>query len=53
LEQGEKIVTLKSRVFLLISKMEAIGIPQRACASTGAFESLVTYPKERVNGQAL
>jgi hypothetical protein len=46
----KKIVTLNGYLFLFISKLEALCIPQRAFPSKDAFDSLVTYAKERTNG---
>lgn len=48
-----RLVTLKGYLFLFISRVEAICIPQRALASEDVFHSLVTYAKARVNAQAL
>lgn len=45
-----QLITLENYLFLFISKMEAIGIPQHALASKDAFDSLIQYAKERVNG---
>lgn len=46
----KKIVIFKGDVFLFISKLEALCIPQRAFLSKDAFDRFVTYAKERVNG---
>jgi hypothetical protein len=45
-----KLVMVRDYLFLFISKMEAIGVSRRAVSSDDAFDSLVTYAKERVNG---
>lgn len=45
-----KIVTLKDYLFLFISKLEAVCIPQRAFPSKDAFDHFISYAKERVNG---
>ncbi len=48
-----RIVTLKDSLFLFISKLEALCVPQRAFASKDAFDNFIAYAKERVNGQTL
>lgn len=48
-----RLVMLEGYLFLFISKLEALCIPQRAFASKDAFDHLVAYAKERVNAQAL
>lgn len=45
-----RIITLEGYLFLFISKLEALCIPQRAFPSKDAFDSFVSYAKERVNG---
>ncbi|MFC1459045.1 YcxB family protein [Microvirga arabica] len=45
-----QIVSLKGYLFLFISKLEALCIPQRAFLSKDAFDRFVSYAKERVNG---
>ncbi|MCG7392771.1 YcxB family protein [Microvirga sp. ACRRW] len=45
-----KIATLNSYLFLFISKLEAVCIPQRAFPSKDAFDHFVIYAKERANG---
>jgi len=44
------IVETKQRVFLFISKVEAIVLPRRAVSSDGEFEALTTFVREHTNG---
>jgi hypothetical protein len=44
------IVETKQRVFLFISKVEAIVLPRRAVSSDGEFEALTTLVRENTNG---
>ncbi len=45
-----KMVTLKDYLFLFISKLEAVCIPQRAFPSKDVFDRFIIYAKERANG---
>ena len=47
-----RIVALKDYLFFFFGKMEAIGLPRNA-APQGAFDRIVSFAKERANGQAL
>lgn len=45
-----RLIMLKGYLFLFVSKLEAVCIPQRAFPSKEAFDNFVSYAKERVNG---
>lgn len=47
-----RIVPLKDYLFFFFGKMEAIGLPRNA-APQEAFDRIVSFAKERVNGQTI